>query len=189
MAFQNHRIFSIRCLKEDLVPVSAKLKSNIWTPKARIITKKVERALLNERIRSINNTIAMATSERDTCMNTLLGIFSREIIEECAKFLNLRKEAYYIKVENRQKTKLEWLCHKSRGGHPNIQHGGHGRQELNDTSSSGRNTKTTGENTEEVPDIKERWVVNLSGQPLTEAETTLLMHRPNFAVTSRSPPS
>ena len=55
----------------DLVPVSVKLKSNIRTPKARIITKKVERALLNERIRSINNTIAMATSKRDTCMNTL----------------------------------------------------------------------------------------------------------------------
>ena len=42
VAFQNHRIFSLRFLKEDLVPVSVKLKSNISTPKARRITKKAE---------------------------------------------------------------------------------------------------------------------------------------------------
>ena len=32
-------------------------------------------------------------------------------------------------------------------------------------------------------------VVNLSSQPLTKAETKLLAHGPNFAVTSRSPPT
>ena len=98
-AFQNHRIFSLRCLKEDLIPVSVQLRSNVKTSRARIITRKVERALLNERIRTINNTIAMATSKRDTCMNTLLAIFPKEIMDECAKLINLRGEAYYIKVK------------------------------------------------------------------------------------------
>ena len=37
VAFQNHRIFSLRCLKEDIIPVRVKLKSNIKTPKARLI--------------------------------------------------------------------------------------------------------------------------------------------------------
>ena len=106
-AFQNHRIFTLRCLKEDLVPVSVKLRSNIKTPRAKIIIRKVERALLNERIRTINNTIAMATSKRDTCMNTLLEVFPKEIMEECARLINLRREAYYIKVKNRQIAKLE----------------------------------------------------------------------------------
>ena len=106
-AFQNHRIFLLRCLKEDLIPVSVRLKSNITTPKAKHITRKVERALLNERVRNINNTIAMATTKRDTCMNTLLDIFSKEIMEECKKLINLRREAYYTKVKNRQIAKLE----------------------------------------------------------------------------------
>ena len=106
-AFQNHRIFSLRCLKEDLVPVSVQLRSNVKTPRAKIITRKAERDLLNERIRTINNTIAMATSERDTCMNTLLSIFPKEIIDECARLITLRREAYYIKVKNRQIAKLE----------------------------------------------------------------------------------
>ena len=91
VAFQNHRIFSLRCLKED-IPVSVRLKSNITTPKAKQITRKAERALLNERIININNTIAMATTKRDTCMNTLLDIFPKEIMEECKRLINLRRE-------------------------------------------------------------------------------------------------
>ena len=106
-AFQNHRIFSLRCLKEDIISVSVKIKSNIKTPKARLITKKAERALLNERIRSINNTLTMMRIEKDTCMNSLLDIFSKETMEECRKLITLRREAYYIKVKKRQIAKLE----------------------------------------------------------------------------------
>ena len=188
VAFQNHRIFSLRYLKEDIVPVSVKLKSNIKTPKARLISKKVERALLNEKIRSINNTITMIKIKRDTCMNSLLDIFSKEIMEECNKLINLRREAYYIKVKNRQIAKLEQLCHKNRGGHPNIQHDGHDRQDLTDPNSPPSNTETSDENIELGTDISKRCVVNLSSQPLTEAEYKVLAHGPNFAVTSRSPP-
>ena len=106
-AFQNHRIFTLRCLKEDLIPVSAKLRSSFKTPRAKNIIKKAERALLNERVRNINNTITMATCERDTCMNTLSEVFPKEIMEECARLILLRREAYYIKVRNRQIAKLE----------------------------------------------------------------------------------
>ena len=106
-AFQNHRIFTIRCLKEDLIPVSIKLRSNIKTPRAKIIIKKTERALLNERIRNINNTITMATHERDTCITTLLEVFPKEIMEDCKRLIFLRREAYYIKVKRRQISKLE----------------------------------------------------------------------------------
>ena len=77
VAFQNHRIFSLRCIKEDLIPVSVRLKSNITTLKARQIIQKAEKALLNERIRKINKTITMATTERDTCINTLLEVFPK----------------------------------------------------------------------------------------------------------------
>ena len=105
--FQNHRIFLLRCLKEDLIPVSVRLKSNITTPKAKQITRKAEKALLNERIRNINNTITMATTKRDTYMNALLEVFPKEIIEECKTFINLKREAYYMKVKMRQINKLE----------------------------------------------------------------------------------
>ena len=44
VAFQNHRIFLLRCLKEDLIPVIVKFKNNLTTPKARQIIRKTERA-------------------------------------------------------------------------------------------------------------------------------------------------
>ena len=53
--FKNNRRFSLRCLSEDVIPVSIKLRSNIRTPKGQYIIRRAEKALLNERIRSINN--------------------------------------------------------------------------------------------------------------------------------------
>ena len=69
--FQNHRRFSLRCLSQGIIAVSIRLKSNIKTPKGQHIVKKAERALLNERIRLINNTINMLSCQRDTCKNDL----------------------------------------------------------------------------------------------------------------------
>ena len=146
----------------------------------------MERALLNERVRNINNTITMATCKRDTCMNTLSEVFPKEIMEECARLIFLRREAYYIKVKNRQIAKLEWLCQKNRGGHPNIHHGRHGGQGSNEINST-RNTQLPEDQDKVSLNTKERWVVNLSSQPLTQAERKLLTHDPNFALTSRSP--
>ena len=110
-------------------------------------------------------------------------------MEECEKLRNLRREAYYIKVRNRQILKLNRLCHKNRGGHPNIQHGGHGRQEITDSNIPSTNTVTSDESKEVSQDMDKRWVVNLSSQQLTEAQTNLLTHGPNFTVTSKSPPT
>ena len=184
-AFQNHRIFLLRCLKEDLIPVSVKLKSNLTTPKARQIIRKTERVLLNERIRNINNTITMATTKRDTCINTLFEVFPKEIMEECKMFINLRREAYFLKVRNRQMSKLEQLCHKNRSGHSNNQDGRHGRDRTVPVITSESNLEKMTEGT--IPNTKDKWVVNLSGQPLTDAEYRVLAHGPNFAITSRTP--
>ena len=197
-AFQNHRIFTLRCLKEDLIPVSAKLRSSFKTPRAKNIIKKAERALLNERVRNINNTITMTTSERDTCMNVLSEVFSKEVMEECGKLISLRREAYYIKVKQRQIAKLERLCQKNKGGCPNIHHGGTGGHDLN-VNNRARNPYISEDQQDQVvrdpehpenqgSSIKDRWVVNLSSQPLSQAERSLLTHGPSFALTSRSPP-
>ena len=38
------------------------------------------------------------------------------------------------------------------------------------------------------PSATSKWVINLSSKPLTTAQEQLLIHRPNFTVTPRSPP-
>ena len=111
----------------------------------------------------------MATTKRDTCINTLLEVFPKEIMKECKRI-----------------TKLEQLCHKNRGGHSNNKDG---RQGGKDKTVPGLTTGNNENNDGTVSNTNNKWVINLSGQPLTEAEYKVLTHRPNFAVTSRSPHS
>ena len=96
--FANHRRFSLRCLSKGLIPVSVRLKSNIKTPKGRQIIKKAELALLNERIRNINNSITMFTIVRDTCINHLKDILDKETMKKCERFIKEKREVRHLKT-------------------------------------------------------------------------------------------
>ena len=220
--FKNHRRFSLRCLDNNIIPVSLKLRSNIKTPKAKKIIKKTERALLNERIRMINNTIELCKHEKDTCMEELSKIMGQEDMEECKRFMFYIKEERHLKIMVRQKRKLEALQGKEKneiitGGHLN-NHTYMYRQSGTDISSitssisnlnleldSRPTTSTLASNsrptastlasnsrptssTSAAGNLRERWVMNLSRIPLTEAQENLLAHGLKFAITTRSPP-
>ena len=180
--FKNHRWFSFRCLSNDVILVSIRLKSNIKTPKGQEIIRKTEKALLNERICSINNSIYMFSLQLDTCKTELEKKIKEEDLKNCKEFIEARREARHYKTMIRQKQKLERLCHKNsskRGGHSNL-HGNHtctntenlGISPVNDTC----NTNTS------------KWVINISSKLLTQAQEKLLAHGPNYAVVPRSPP-
>ena len=53
---------------------------------------KAEKSLLNERIRSINNTITMLQLQVDTCINQLEMNLDRKSMEECCKFIDSKRE-------------------------------------------------------------------------------------------------
>ena len=94
--FKNHRRFSLRCLDNNIIPVSLKLRSNIKTPKAIQIIRKTERTLLNERIRMINNTIELLNHVKDTCVEELSKVLKQEDMEECKKFIvNIKEERHF----------------------------------------------------------------------------------------------
>ena len=187
--FSNHRRFSLRCLSLDLIPVSIRLRSTIKTPKGRQIIKKAERALLNERIRSINNTLNMLEKRRDTCIFQLEEKLNRESMEECRQFIKIKREARHHNTLDRQRNKLERLCHKNRdakSGRSNFQHGNHSNKVNKNTGQRNdiTNTTPTLEDTREI-----RWVRNISSKPLTEAQVRLLSHGPNYAVVPKKPPT
>ena len=110
--FTNHRRFTLRCLTEHLVPVSICLKQNIKTPKGLQIIRKAERALLNERVRSINNTLNMLKSLRDTCIEELGRVFSEDWMARCKDFIEVRREKHHLKTLRRQKDKFKRLLYK-----------------------------------------------------------------------------
>ena len=65
--YRNHLRFTIKCLKNEIIPVSMRLKANIKTSRGLQNIRKAEKQLLNEQIRSINNTLELLMLNRDTC--------------------------------------------------------------------------------------------------------------------------
>ena len=105
--FQNHRRFTLRCLDEEVIPVSIKLKSQVKTPKGLQIIRKAEIALINKRVRAINNTINMLSLEFDTCMGRLKEKIKEDDFLKCINFIEKSKEASHLKTMSRQKDKLK----------------------------------------------------------------------------------
>ena len=173
--FKNHRRFSLRCLKQDVIPVGIKMKTNVKTPRGLYIVKRAEKALLNKRIRSVSNMINMLKMQIDTCMEQLKTYLEERVIEECKLFINSKRESRHNSTLVRQLHKFERLCHKNKiqGGHSNY-------WEKQDGHSNIR---------EEGGEKHQKWVINISDTPLTEAQEKLLAHGPNYAVVPKHPPT
>ena len=170
--FKNHRQFSLRCLSNDVILVSIRLKSNIKTPKGQEIIRRAEKALLNERILSINNSIYVFNLQLDTCKTDLAKKIKEEDLKNCEDFIEARREARHYKTMDRQKKKLEWLCQKnsSKRGHHSNQHGNH---TCTNTANSGISPANSISNTN-----TNKWVINISSKPPTQAQEKLLAHGP-----------
>ena len=118
--FKNHRRFMLRCLSKGITPVSIKLKSTVKTPKGIYIVRKAERMLMNERIRSINNMITMFNWQIDTCINSLGSRIEMEVMEECHRFINYKRERRHCKTLERQINKFNQLWQKITVGLPKL---------------------------------------------------------------------
>ena len=211
--FKNHRRFTLRCLSQNVTPTSLKLKSNIKTYRGKSILERAERQLMNECVRSINNSIATWTCLRDTCMKTLQDQISDFQFQECSNFIERIKESRHQVVLKRQLSKFNCLWQRYRGvqsqehaedGCPNARLGkpreittevpqdpvsSTGRTSSQDLETSNPTKSSTSTNTDQMSkDYIRRWVRNLSSTPLTEAQFSLLAHGPNFAIAPRHPP-
>ena len=113
--YKNHRIFSLRCIHKELIPVSIKLKSTLDTPKARQIIRKAEKDLLQARVKAINNILDQVDREIQDCRAKLASIILQERLEQCQGFINKVSELRFNKVKQRQINKLNHLVSKKEG--------------------------------------------------------------------------
>ena len=113
--YKNHRIFSLRCIHKELIPVSIKLKTTLDTPRARHIIRKAEKDLLQARIKAINNILEQVDRESQDCRDKLASIISQERLEQCQNFINKVSERRFNKVKQRQINKLNHLVTKKEG--------------------------------------------------------------------------
>ena len=99
--FHNHRRFSLRCLRLDVIPVSIRLKTKVRTVRGLEIIRKTERKLLNEHVRSINNSLELYMYERDSIVQQLdekLEQDQSNILEECQDFIQRAIESRHHRV-------------------------------------------------------------------------------------------
>ena len=71
-----------------------------------------------------------------------------EVMEECHRFISLRRERRHKNILERQTKKCNRLCQRNTGGHSNYQHGREGYWEEDTRETRSYNTETNQTNTE-----------------------------------------
>ena len=137
--YKNHRIFTLRCLHKELIPVSIKLKSTLKTEKARKIIRKAEKDLLQARIKAINSILDNITKQTEECRSQLASIISAQRLRECQGFIDKVGEIRFTKVKQRQLNKCNILLNKKEG---NITRANASTNPSNLASQAGRQAST-----------------------------------------------
>ena len=113
--YKNHRIFILRCLHKELIPVSIKLKSTLKTEKARKIIRKTEKDLLQASIKAISSILDNVAKQTEECRSQLASIISAQRLRECQGFIDKVGEIRFTKVKQRQLNKYNILLNKKEG--------------------------------------------------------------------------
>ena len=113
--YKNHRIFTLRCLHNNLIPVSIKLKSTLKSTRANKILRKAEKDHLQARIKSINFTLDNTSKQLEECRSQLAAIISTQRLRECQDFVDKVGEIRFNKLKQRQLNKFNLLTIRKEG--------------------------------------------------------------------------
>ena len=83
MDYSKHKRFSLQNLSAGITPVRIRFKSTVKTSESFEIIRKAEKQLLNDRIRTISNTIKVRSWERDPCINQFANVVDQVTFKEC----------------------------------------------------------------------------------------------------------
>ena len=113
--YKNHKIFTLRCIHNDLIPVSIKLKSTLKSARANKILRKAEKELLQTRVKSINYILDNTFKQLEECRSQLASIISAQRLRECQDFVDKVGESRFNKVKLRQLNKFNLLTIRKEG--------------------------------------------------------------------------
>ena len=113
--FKNHRIFTLRCINSELVPVSIRLKSTLKSERAKKILRTAEKQLLQTRLNSINSLLDNNAKQLELTRSKIAFILTPPNYQECQEFIEKIKEKRFSKVRQRQVRKLNNLINKKEG--------------------------------------------------------------------------
>ena len=179
--FQNHGRSTLKCIKQEIIPVSERLKTNIKTSRGLQIIR-AEKQLLNECIRSINNMLEVYMYKREIYFHQLRELLDQNTFEECKNLINRVIECRHQRVLGWPKVKFEALYQQKISGHSNM-----GGCSNHATTIRAMKSDQSNEATDTEADKTSTWVKNSSNTPLTGAQECLLAHGPKFAISPKHP--
>ena len=127
--YRNHRRFTLRCIKASITPVSCKLKNPLKTKESYNIIHKVEKHLLYEQVRNINNTLESLDKQRETqyrkfkdmLFNSNQHVQDPDLdLERSRLFINKIKDHRHSKIKEKHTNKFKRLYFKWQGYHHNL---------------------------------------------------------------------
>ena len=111
--YKNHRIFTLKCISHNLMPVSinlrptkSKLKINA---SARKIIERAERQLLQDRVQRINKVIKASNNNGNNNKARLVSLVTRSDLDRCDHFIEKVREESFNRVKQRQVSKFQIL--------------------------------------------------------------------------------
>ena len=167
--YRNHCRSTFRCLSKDLIPVSVRLKSTINTRRAKQIIPKEERQLLQDRIKRINSIMWDNTVRLDRCRSRLSSLVTSTTVVKCTNFINKVRESRFTKARDKQVNKCNRLMGKDKDRDQTTQHLANTTQLPSQSNSN-------------------KWVINLSSNPLSKAPRAPLIQGLNYAVAPKNAP-
>ena len=179
--YRNHRIFMLKCIGHNLIPVSIRLKpiksKQFISANARKIIEKGERQLMHNRVRTINNTIQASEDNGNHNKTRLASIVTQVDLGRCINFIEKVRQGRFNKVKDRQARKFELLKNRNNP-----------IQDSNHNSNNNRPTQRCNEarldNNNQLFSDRDinKWVINLSKTELTSAQKAVLATGPNYAI-------
>ena len=123
--YRNHRRFMLRCIKASITPVSCKLKNPLKSKKSYHIIHKVEKQLLCECIRNINNTLETLDKQRETQYKKFKDMLANQHdqdsdLDRCRLLINKIKDHRHSKIKEKHIDRFERLYFKCYGHLNNI---------------------------------------------------------------------
>ena len=88
----------LRCLHNDLVPVSIKLKSTLRSERAKKILRTAEKQLLQTRLKSINSLLHNNAKQLELTRSEIASILPAPRYQQCQEFIDKIKETRFTKV-------------------------------------------------------------------------------------------
>ena len=112
--YRNCRIFTLKCISKEWVPVSIRLKTTIKTEKARKIIRMAEKDL-QARVKSINSILGDNAKQSELSRSQLASTISTSTMDKCQWFIHKVSEFRFFKIKERQINKFNRLLLKKEG--------------------------------------------------------------------------